>query len=333
MGHPEWGDRVVVDKTRFVREQPGRWMMAVFTREARPGTYVKRIVGLPGDELTIFKGDVFNRGRILTKPVGLLDEILVPVYESGADFADFTEVWRQERGFHRQDATGPGLRLFADPSDDTIILQTRDEITDGYLQSDGVRRQGPEPVGDLEVSFEFRVSGQTHGMEVRLRDGWDRIVVALDRVGPARIQVPGQPVRRATGLRLRAGVDHGLRVSNIDDRLLVTMDSGGPLSFAYDSVNRARATDPDGRRNLVEVRFQGGEVLLRRLRLRRDLHYTDAGHFATRVPVQVKTGTYFVLGDNSENSSDSRDWGLIPRACLIGAPILILWPPGRFRIF
>jgi hypothetical protein len=169
-------------------------------------------------------------------------------------------------------------------------------------------------------------------MEVRLRDGWDRIVFRLDRAGPARIRLPGAPDRPARGMRLRPGFDHGLRISNIDDRLLVTLDDSRPLRIDYDSVNRERWIDPAGRRNMVEIRFQGGEVLLRRLRLRRDLYYTDRGHLATRVPVNVNAGTYFVLGDNSANSSDSREWGLVPRARLVGAPVMIFWPLHRLRV-
>jgi signal peptidase I len=43
----------------------------------------------------------------------------------------------------------------------------------------------------------------------------------------------------------------------------------------------------------------------------------------------VPKGEYFMLGDNRADSCDSRTWGPVPRANLIGPVILTYWPPGR----
>jgi signal peptidase I len=40
----------------------------------------------------------------------------------------------------------------------------------------------------------------------------------------------------------------------------------------------------------------------------------------------IPPGMYFVLGDDRLRSSDSRDWGLVPRANIIGRAALIYWP-------
>lgn len=42
-------------------------------------------------------------------------------------------------------------------------------------------------------------------------------------------------------------------------------------------------------------------------------------------PLRVPTGSYFVLGDNRDDSLDSRFWGFVPAADLRGRPRLICW--------
>ncbi len=39
----------------------------------------------------------------------------------------------------------------------------------------------------------------------------------------------------------------------------------------------------------------------------------------------VPPNCYFALGDNRDNSSDSRYWGFVPRENIIGKPLLIYW--------
>jgi signal peptidase I len=37
----------------------------------------------------------------------------------------------------------------------------------------------------------------------------------------------------------------------------------------------------------------------------------------------IPTGSYFVLGDNRNDSDDSRYWGFVPRDAIVGKPLLI----------
>jgi signal peptidase I len=43
----------------------------------------------------------------------------------------------------------------------------------------------------------------------------------------------------------------------------------------------------------------------------------------------VPRGSYFFMGDNRNQSCDSRTWGSVPRKNLIGEVFFVYWPPNR----
>ena len=47
-------------------------------------------------------------------------------------------------------------------------------------------------------------------------------------------------------------------------------------------------------------------------------------------PYIVPAGSYFVMGDNRTDSDDSRFWGTVPRADIIGEGFVVSWPLGRW---
>jgi signal peptidase I len=48
--------------------------------------------------------------------------------------------------------------------------------------------------------------------------------------------------------------------------------------------------------------------------------------------ITLASEEYFVLGDNTYRSSDSRDWGPLKKDLIIGVADLIYWPPSRWRV-
>ena len=67
IGKPEWrhtssGDRILVHKFLYSLVEPKRWDVVVFKNpQDRTQNYIKRLVGLPGEELWIVRGDVYAR--------------------------------------------------------------------------------------------------------------------------------------------------------------------------------------------------------------------------------------------------------------------------------
>jgi signal peptidase I len=51
--------------------------------------------------------------------------------------------------------------------------------------------------------------------------------------------------------------------------------------------------------------------------------------FKNLINLVVPANEYFVLGDNRAVSSDSRDWGFVPKANIIGRAAFVYWPLGQ----
>ena len=132
---------------------------------------------------------------------------------------------------------------------------------------------------------------------------------------------------------------YGAKIPFTDKRLPVLRDfkRGDVIVFIY-----PEDTKKDFIKRLVglpgdEVEIKKGSIYVNGTPLADSVfnnrYYYNRGDFGVEgTKIIVPKDNYFVLGDNSASSKDSRYWGFVPRDNILGEAIVIYWPPNRVRI-
>ena len=72
--------------------------------------------------------------------------------------------------------------------------------------------------------------------------------------------------------------------------------------------------------------FVDGKVLADPATFGKFYYYNHDPFGGPHEQVRIPKDAYFVLGDNSANSTDSRFWGFVPKANLVGKAVFRWWP-------
>jgi signal peptidase I len=110
---------------------------------------------------------------------------------------------------------------------------------------------------------------------------------------------------------------------------------GGSVSQACDVAQRRPAAVTFVKRMVAgpgdTIRILNGHVYRNGVR-EKDSYIEPCGggptcNFST--PITIPKGDYFMMGDNRGESDDSRFWGPVPEAWIIGKAFFTYWPPDR----
>lgn len=314
------GDHILVNKTAFALRRPRRWEVVVFRLFGI--VLVKRIVGLPGEAVLVKDGDLLIDGRLARKSFAQAWAMHVPL--SGAAESWQATLLLDARG-------GPQVYAYSNgPPVEGKYPPLRDEYA--YNAS---RRGGTEPVHDFLMEADVEVQAGNGSLAVRLCDGQDWVEVTLPAGCAGALTTRSWPVdtparvttwiSRETGPVLRPRRKHHVAMAFVDRRVNVTVD-GRPV------VENIDLPDPESRDGVglpMQLSAVGACIAVRQSRLYRDIHYTCRGRTAVYgEPVHLGVEQYFVLGDNSANSDDSRFWSpdAVSGAQLVGSAFLVHLP-------
>lgn len=120
-----------------------------------------------------------------------------------------------------------------------------------------------------------------------------------------------------------------LRLGKIDRGQVIVFES--PVDREKDFIKRVIGGPGD------QVKLQAGFVFVNDIKLDesdylpRDFKTYGGSFLPEGREVVVPENSYLVLGDNRNSSSDSREWGFVPRDKIIGKSFLVYWPVTKMR--
>ena len=355
-GDPTRGDRILVNK---LSGPPQRFDITVFDGFGTDRkNFVKRCVALPGEQLSLGEGDLWIDGKLVRKDGAAYEAMLFEVFDEdrvrrnasrhakgeAAAEAEFREQmkadWHLEGGGEHGEQEDPappyaGFRLAvpdgADVSAPPPQITWGRAVEDSYVDpATGVTRPGIYADPDQRITAAVKpVPGTNAKVVFVLTRGEEHTYEAVlcgDGKG-VRLLADGVTVGEAAQVTLPEGVPSLVSFSQVDRVLRLTV--GGALVVRHD------LPDPEhpmqhAKAGVAMMRVLRGAAWIEPKRLERDVYYVADS--PERVFDRLGPDQFFMMGDNSSNSSDSRIHGPVHRSRLVGKPLLIVWPPSRMRV-
>lgn len=344
-GDVQGGHKILVNKFAYHPHDPERWDVIVF-RFNRERNYIKRLVGMPGEQIQIINGDVHIDGRVSIKSDAVQETLWTRVFDSRIKERGIVDpAFNQAPGWVVPD--GGGWDFNALDADQPTGITYQRPVLNRYSYNGGDFRLGTTIVRDLAARISARVEESKPGKKdaALLIDIFNdpsryRLTLAVGGSG-SRLELlrPGQEnliLVDLPSIHLRHGQEELIEFYCADRNLRLKI--GGeliadvPLPASEESSGTSRA---EAASFSFLARHCGGHI--GHVEILRDLHYTSSGSNLTHAlarPFQIPDDGFFALGDNSPSSLDSRAWGALSRSNLLGRGFMIFWPalPGHFEM-
>jgi signal peptidase I len=352
------GDRLLIDKAAFLLRRPRRWEVVAFRHPFHATMIcVKRVVGLPGETVEIRDGDFYVDGRIQRKTLAQQRAMSVLVYDADhppTHTPGLLQGWQNDHSGGRWTIdAGRFLHAAQTPggSVDWCVFHhcQRDgggdasaarevPVCDDYGYNQGGSASSAT-VADLRLTFRLVRSGGAGRILVRAADGDKRILVRFDP-GAQRYEVVAadgpQPACSGTIPTIGGQRPRQIDVSLVDRQFLLAVDDCTLAAFPMDRPGHL----PQVTASPLAIGADGPGVEIDNVRVYRDIYYTGAtgggAHWALDRPVRLAPDEYFMLGDNSPLSDDSRSWPqgpAVPANLLFGKPFLVHFPARQVNLW
>jgi len=113
----------------------------------------------------------------------------------------------------------------------------------------------------------------------------------------------------------------------------------GPIGNFFNSIAEdlgLKSTEKDFIKRVIAtegqtIQAKQGVMFVNNIKLH-ETYLHDNGPIPDYGPTKVPKGKIFVMGDNRNNSQDSRVFGPISKSTVLGRAFVLIWPPGRVHI-
>ena len=296
------GDRLWIDRASQLWRSAKRWDVVIARNpQDGAGLCIKRIVGLPGECVSLHDGDVLVDGAVVVKSRDKQQTLRRLVHR---EFLSEAVRWHLDEGVWGYQH--PRSQAITDDVADNVGLTRKLNLVDEFLLVVELRVQG---AGTLCLGLD---DGTTVAkVELQLPGG--EMLVTLGEQ-----ECLGEEVSLLSRERLGRGKVQ-LEFSNFDQQLLLVIDGRVEFCCPWPGGKAAGTARP------MSIGARGLDLCLGELALYRDIYH--ASHVVGTVPPEAATwqlgpNEYFLLGDNPPISLDSRQWGPVPGRLLIGKPLL-----------
>ena len=253
------GDRILVDKFGYDFREPNRWDVIVFKYPEGANTnYIKRLVGLPNELVSIVGGDIWTSrdgqpATIARKPPHVMQAMLQVVHDSNfpaslmqkegwpsawTNWAD-TNLWQSEKNRRQFTATcsaGQSARLryqrFKPTSDDWKEVRLGTGVRKGVkpdlikdFQAYNAISQGGHWVGDLAVECTLESRSESGRVVFDLVDGGQQHSCSIDLADGTATLKAAVGVTAVTSTPIRGKGSWEVMFTNVDDELRLFVDS------------------------------------------------------------------------------------------------------------
>ncbi len=310
------GDRIMV--TKFAYEVAGisRFDVVVFKFPLNPAkNFIKRVVGLPSEELKIVDGNLYARPqkegafRIARKPLRIQDSIWIDAVDKESpadhlkDFAVFDSLWDQEEGDGGRHA---GYTVF--PGE--LATQEKGGERGATFRLGSRYEPRGTSADDLRIAFEFEITGPKGEVFAEISNRYGRFEARLSTEGDGALHLKGPEKATEALAKLRLAMDTRYRLDLcVYDGLAVLRVNGATLAdieFIQDDRRPALVPKPD---RPVSFGARGVTFRVKDLTVGRDIHYAGrSGGIEEGEPLAIGPDQYVMMGDNVDNSHDSRAW-------------------------